>query len=812
MNDSPPVNASGWPIFLLTDEWEDRDGRCLLRFYGRSAPDAPQPGRPVQIVVTNFRPVFFVNRGSELPDLSVRYERKAVDLRNFDDEAVDALYFQGEHDLRRAREALFQQGLVTYESDVHPCERFRMERFLFGGVVLDLDGAELADNSGDGPLIFQDPKLRAGGPNLDATFTTASLDIETGVSSGLLYSIAVHVRTPEHDERRVFMLDTNAQHPGVFQKLPAAENTSMELAYYKDERMLLRAFFEFFRGADPDIIIGWNVDGFDLAFLANKCRSLGVPFALSRHHRREAIMRKRANGSEMALIPGRVVLDGPTALRAAFYNFSDFRLESVARELLGRGKLIQEDRSRRGKWAKIEEIDRQFREDKPALARYNLEDCVLVSEIFAKTGLVQLWKSRTKSSGMLMDQIGRSVAAFDHQILPRLHRKGYVAIAQQDVQFDAPAPGGYVMEPASGLYEHVVVLDFRSLYPSIIRTFKIDPYSRLKQDVDPVELPAGGYTFSRTEHLLPEIIGELLETRAAAKKKGDEHLSQAVKILMNSFYGVMGSPGCRFYHPDLPSGITRTGQWLLLESRKFLENEGYEVLYGDTDSLFVLLREEDAGRHHERGTELARALNVRWTERLRSEFRLESFLEMEYEKYYRKFFLPPARGGGAAKKRYVGLLSKEGDASAKEELHFVGMETVRSDWTDLAKNFQRGLYERVFADEEVDDWIKTFAADVRSGRYDDDLVYRKRLRKPVREYVKNIPQHVRAAKMLDDPGVRSVHYLMTKSGPVPVQLEPRDIDYDYYLEHQLKPIADTLLGFFDTNFDGIVRGSQLSLF
>jgi DNA polymerase-2 len=126
--------------------------------------------------------------------------------------------------------------------------------------------------------------------------------------------------------------------------------------------------------------------------------------------------------------------------------------------------------------------------------------------------------------------------------------------------------------------------------------------------------------------------------------------------------------------------------------------------------------------------------------------------------------------------------------------------------------FQRGLYERIFRTaESPDEWILSFVADLRAGKFDRQLVYRKHLRKPVHAYVKNIPQHVRAAKMLDRPG-KSVRYVITREGPVPVELEPKNIDYEYYLEHQLRPIADTALGFFQTSFDEIVHPRQLNLF
>ncbi len=104
------------------------------------------------------------------------------------------------------------------------------------------------------------------------------------------------------------------------------------------------------------------------------------------------------------------------------------------------------------------------------------------------------------------------------------------------------------MDPIPGIYDDVVVLDFKSLYPSIIQTFKIDPLSNLLSEKDTIET-LNGYKFSSTKHFLPEFIDHLIEQRNIAKKKNDKALSQAIKILMNSFYGVMGSFGCRFYHP-----------------------------------------------------------------------------------------------------------------------------------------------------------------------------------------------------------------------------------------------------------------------
>ena len=104
-----------------------------------------------------------------------------------------------------------------------------------------------------------------------------------------------------------------------------------------------------------------------------------------------------------------------------------------------------------------------------------------------------------------------------------------------------------------------------------------------------VKGPAG-LEFAEDFAILPSIIEELWQERDNAKQLKDSTLSQAVKIIMNSFYGVLGTPGCRFYDPRLAGTITRIGHWILMFSRDFIESEGHQVIYGDTDSLFI--REE----------------------------------------------------------------------------------------------------------------------------------------------------------------------------------------------------------------------------
>ncbi len=763
-------------VFILTDSWHDSHGKNILRYQGTS-----EELGPVEVIFNDVKPVFFVPGKIILPDLGVKYSSKKVNLKYLDNTPVDALYFDTQKDLLTAADKIKSLGIPVYESDVDPSRRFLMERFINAQMEVSGNAVRYKNYT-----RFINPRIKPC--TVEPDLKVMSLDIETGVKSNRLYSIAADVTGKGKNIQRVFMLGKRDR------------NAPAYLSFNSEESDLLKEFIDWFKGIDPDVIIGWHVIGFDLMFIESKCREFHIPFDIARGEG-NVTLRSRRNGNYFANIPGRIVIDGPPALRMSFYSFEDYKLETVAQALLGTGKTITPEED------KIEEIERQFRDDKLSLAEYNLQDAVLVSSIFKKTGLLKLSITRIKLSGLLIDRLGMMTAAFDHFYLPRLHRQGFVAGNIGDLKNTSHAAGGYVLDPKPGIYDDVVVLDFKSLYPSIIQTFKIDPLSRVLSKENTILTP-NGIKFSFSRHILPDFIKQLMELRGKAKKDGDKHLSQAIKILMNSFYGVMGSFGCRFYHPDLPTAITGTGQWLLLSSKEFLTGLGYNVVYGDTDSLFVQLKKGEGKKADYNGEYLARKVNDYWKERLSADFSVDSHLEMEYEKYYKKFIITLARGSeSGAKKRYAGLLLKDG----KETLDFVGMEIVRSDWTRLAKEFQVELYKRVFSGVDITGWIKRFVNDVKQGNFDDKLVYRKRLRKDIDEYVKNIPPQVKAAKMLNTSS-NIVYYVITKRGPVPVELKHDDIDYKHYIDKQLKPIADSVLALIGESFDNIVQSDQLSFF
>ena len=348
---------------------------------------------------------------------------------------------------------------------------------------------------------------------------------------------------------------------------------------------------------------------------------------------------KDGNDRYYALVPGRAVLDGIELMRSATYQFENFSLEYVSRQLLGRGKLV-DDVDQRG-----EEITELFNNDKPALARYNLEDCRLVWDIFQQEALISFAVERSLLTGLELDRYGGSVAVFDFLYLPRLHRKGFVAPFVDKNTISNVSPGGYVMRSIPGIHQNVIVLDFKSLYPSIIRTFHVDPLALAVAAFE--EKPIEGYdggSFSRKEFILPELIATLWSARDKAKAKQNTVLSQAIKIIMNSFYGILGAVGCRFLDSRLVSSITKRGHEILIQSKNFIEDKGYQVIYGDTDSVFVLLGSVPCDQVKTIGDDLTSQLNEWWKVRLKEKYDIVSYLEMEFETHFSKFLMPAIRG------------------------------------------------------------------------------------------------------------------------------------------------------------------------
>ena len=711
-------------------------------------------------------------------------EPQPTGKRSFAGSSVSRIEVETPQDIPGVRDRLHAAGIGTFEADVRFAVRYLIDRGIKGGCEIEGDWVPTERIA----RVYSNPALRPF--RVDVQPRVLSFDIETDPQGDRLLAISLYA--PGVDE--VFIVD------GGDRRMPDLAHRCV------DERAALDRFCARVNEVDPDVLTGWNVIDFDLTVLQRIAARLRHPLLLGREPG-TLLLRKAEGyfGSGQASIPGRLVLDGIDLLRGAFVRMDEYSLDAVAREVLGEGKAVAGDVGDR-----VGEILHNYQHDLTAFALYARTDARLAYQILDRLNLIRLACARSQLTGMTPDRVAASIASFDFLYLTELERLAVVAptVRSDDTRPHPAQQGGHVLEAATGLHRNVWVFDFKSLYPSIIRTFNIDPLSYVRQpalDADLIRTVSGA--FARTPAILPRMLDELFPRREAAKKAGDAVASHAIKILMNSFYGVLGAPACRFYNPALVNSITGMGRELLLWSKAWFEAAGFTVLYGDTDSLFVDSRAIDPAAARERGRELAAALNSELSRYIQERWRVASRLELEFEKLYLKLFLPRARQSTrGASKRYAGLL---GGADA-DSVEFIGMEVVRRDWTALAKQVQRELYHRLFTDQSVDAYLSEVVSKVRNGDLDAALVYRKNLRKDADEYTATTPPHVAAARKSIQAQGRLISYVMTTAGAEPLDNVRHPLDREHYVWKQVKPVAEPVLETLGLDFERVI-GDQRQL-
>lgn len=809
--------------FILSRQVQDKGNDLQITLWLKTEKGAKK------LVINNELAVFFVEQPQASHAETILQQQgialvkqKPLALKTFGQQYVHGFYFANLSQFYRARECLKANKIKCYEDDIRPDDRYLMERFITADIDFLSSSKSNIDQTNNTFLNPSQVKCKKSAHPVAINLSMLSLDIECSMA-GELYSIGLYANNNE-EFKRVLMIGE----PQL-----GAESY---IIWVTNEKQLLIELIKQIDIIDADIFIGWNVINFDFRLLQKRCDLHQLKLSIGRDG---SVPRWRTNSNntdqQFIEIAGRVVLDGIDLLKTATYSFPSFSLDNVANTLLGIGKKVDNVENR------VDEITDNFLNNKSALAAYNLEDCRLVWLIFEKTQLLEFAQLRAQLTGLAIDRIGGSVAAFTNLYLPKLHRSGYVAPNMGDGVSGLISPGGYVMDSIPGLYSNVLVLDFKSLYPSIIRSFKIDPMglvegllevendNAINKEADPRTLEPNkkvikgfdGAYFSRDKHFLPDIITSLWLERDKAKLQKNAALSQAIKIIMNSFYGVLGSTGCRFFDPRLSGSITKRSHEILKKTTHWIEEKGFRVIYGDTDSIFVHVGDDKTVDECKKlGRDLQGFINEKWQHYIKEVFDLPCDLEIEFETHFTKFLMPTIRGQEATKgqkvgtkKRYVGL--------SDGKLIFKGLETVRSDWTQASKVFQQELFRLVFDGLPIEEYICTILSEIRAGKHDKNLVYMKKIRRDLNDYV-NTPPHIKAClianKALIDSGQspkyrkRSIiEYVMTLNGVMPIELSKGNLDYEHYIDKQIKPIADDVLPFLGKSFDVIVS-KQINLF
>ncbi|MAG37827.1 hypothetical protein CMI45_00360 [Candidatus Pacearchaeota archaeon] len=748
------------------------------------------------VTIHPFSPYFFIET-SDVKKVSKYLKKFTVsktENTNFSGSPVSKISSKNQTELNKLFKVI-RKSVNCYESDIKPHYRFLMDNDLLGNI--EIQDSEPYDSSEKVDRVYQNPEISKPTLSSPVKLSIASVDTEWD-DKGNLTCIGIHS-------------------PGFSKTFMITKHKLKNVISCESESDCLEKFRSKLLELDPDIITGWNFIDFDLQNLKILFEKHKIPFDIGRTNS-PVRLRIESNffRSSSADIQGRIVLDALNLIRDPFLkeapsikfaNFESYTLEDVSQTLLGKGKLLK-GKQRHEQIVSLYNSNKK--QDHQTLADYNLLDCLLVSQILEKTKLIELAVDRSQLTGMPLDRLSGSIVAFDSLYIREARKRGLVSPTSVYVDKPEKITGGYVQPSVPGIYHNVLILDFKSLYPSVLKTFNIDPASLLdKKTKGAIETPNKTY-FKNQSGILPDIITKLHKEREKAKAQNNELASYALKITMNSFWGVLASPNCRYFNFDMANSITGFARMIIQLTAKQIEKKfKVPVIYSDTDSVFV---HTDLGKAKANtlGLEIAKYINDFYDSYVSKNYDRESFLELEFEKQYLSMMIPKLRGKSekGAKKRYAGLKEVKKDGKTKEEMEIVGLEAIRGDWTDAAQEFQVQLLDKVFHKKEITSFIKAYIKKLRSGSLDKKLMYQKSIRKNLSEYTKTTPPHVKAARKLDSLEGNVIQYFITTDGPEPKQKLKHKLDYDHYIDKQIKPIAQQILTLFNKDFDDLLSSSK----
>lgn len=751
---------------LLDVDYETRDDRAVIRLFLKGAEGS-------FVALDDFTPYFYVHGAADDSQrISEEIKRagggavksvEAVDKRLFGKPIrVFRVEVGHPHDVPNIRDAVRDAPGVDgiYEHDILFVRRYLIDRGISPLTMLEIEGEEK-----NGEIVAKKITPAPG----EFLPSVMAFDIETYNPSG----------GPIGQDGPIIMISL-ASSTGLKKvltwKRPKADFDYVEVL--DDEKAILLRFSEIVNSDDPDILVGYNTDNFDFPYIASRQKKLDINLPLGRDGT-DIRMNSNRPRSE-ARLKGRVHIDLYPIIRRSV-KLNSYVLENVVFEILG---IKKEKLSAELLWKYWEEGG----EDLSKVLKYSMEDAETTLDLSEK--FLPFYFELSRLVGQSLHSVSRMTAGqlVEWLLMKEASRNGEVipnrpAGAEFVKRREESYAGGYVKEPKKGISEDIAVFDFRSLYPSIIVTHNIDPSTLVRGGKS--EVPGTDYSFSRAKAFIPEIIKDLIDRRMAVKSaaKAEKNLvkkaildgeQDALKILANSFYGYMGYSRARWYKNECAESVAALARMYIQSVMKVAEEKfGFEVIYGDTDSLFVV----SPGK---KGKIPEFLEHVNKT--------LPGILELEYEGFYK-------RGIFVTKKRYA-LISDDGKMTIK------GLEFVRRDWAPLARTTQKEVLEILLKEaspEKAYEVVRKVIDNVKERKVSiDDVTLYTQLTKSIASYKNKGPHVVAAKKLLKKgrdarPGMRIGYVIVKGTKLISERAEPAEFvsieDYDptYYIENQILP-------------------------
>ena len=742
---------------LIDADYITREGKAVVRLWVKSK------SRTFRVLDPNFSPYFYLipkdpNSCGELTGIEGILSTEPLELRNEKSKKIRVLRIICSHpgEVPMIREILKDYGDVR-EADIPFATRYMIDKALDPLNGVEAEGEFTQE---DELLARSVKKIPMDPPDLKVL----AFDTEIYNPRGM--------PVPEED-------------PIIMISVATRDRTDVLEADDHDDLNAIKRFIDLIQKEDPDVIVGYNSNNFDWPYLMKRCKENSITLNIGR----DGSEIKHGGGPlPRVSITGRGIVDLYRVVDRDLPEIKIKTLEKVADQM---GIMGADERTN----IPGDEIFRYWdsHDLRKTLNAYTKDDVLSTLKLGDKLLPMQIELSRL--IGAFLSDV--STMGRGRQVEKYLFRRAY------DEGMLVPNKGGggrrgmyegaFVLSPTPGIHDDVVCLDFSSMYPSIMVAFNISPETLLTDEGgEYFEAPGVGHRFRKSpDGFFKKILMDLIARRK--KIKGDmrgfdrdsmdyrllDIRQKTLKVLTNSFYGYTGWQSARWYRRECAEATSAWARYFIKGAISEAEEMGIQVLYGDTDSLFVK--------------------NGDYIPKLVQKINSDVPVELEIEETYETIFFT------GKKKRYAGI-TQDGELIVK------GLEVRRGDWCELAKRTQRETIDAILRRKDAKgaaENVRRTIERLKRGDFSlEELTIHKGLMKPIASY-KSQQAHVRAAKKAIEeglmPGLGSKISFIIKKGSgrmsersQVVELVKRkdEVDVDYYIDNQLIPAALRMLELF----------------
>ena len=803
------------------DYYINEEQKPVIRLFGRTT-----SGEKICAFDPHFEPYFLVEAEGDLP--AIRKELEKLSEDNFEvtrTEIVKRIYKEQEREFIKVyvnvpaavpalRDNLKHiEGVIErYEADIMYGRRYLLDKQITPLEAVTITGKLVESHVYNVDTCIEVESISAESESFD-TPKILAFDIEVYTNHG---------RFPNSRSDPILMISIygkDYQKVICWKRFETEDDTYL---FVDSEAELIKTFVDIINEQQPDYLAGYYTDGFDFPYIRDRAKKHDINLVLGADN---SVIRFAKAGIKETKIVGIPHLDLvkfiKTVLRENLKTDS-YSLDNVAFELLGEKKHEMEH-------GKMGEMWDAGGDAVKYLCEYNLQDSKLTYDLaekilptiseLSRITMVPIHDSIRLATGQIAESYLIKKAAEEHYLIP--NKPAYTESTMRRMH---TYQGAYVFDTTPGIYENIVVFDFKSLYPSIIIAHNIDPGSLTDIPDEQYKTPdlveddqtVHFYFKTKPHAFIPRTLKDLLARRNNIKEmlkqshNPDRILqarSAAFKIVTNSVYGLYGFFGARWYCREGAAAITAWGRHYIQQAANEAEQEGFTVLAGDTDSLMLRLNDktrEDALTFMNKVNE-----------------KLPEAMELDLEDFYvRGIFVSKKNEAVGAKKKYAFV----NDA---KKLKIKGFETVRRDWSMLARNTQREVL-RILLDENQPkkalDYVKKVVQDLRSKKIEiKELTIRTQIRKDISSY-ENVGPHVKVAERMKELGMpvgvgTTIEYIITEGkgilrnrAKLPEECGDEEYDSEYYINNQIIPAVEMIfdtVGF--TKEDLIADKKQMSL-